>query len=62
MSWYKNYKNQWKEIIETVAAEERRTTQMVEKDTIQSLFLLELSKCDLPFVFNGELLFPRHTV
>ena len=34
MSWYKNDKEAWKEIIETVAAEERRTTQMVEKDTI----------------------------
>ena len=45
MSWYKNDKNLWKEIIETVAAEERRSTQMVEKDTIQSMFLLELSKC-----------------
>lgn len=35
MSWYKEYKSQWKEIIEAVAAEEHRTTQMVEKDTIQ---------------------------
>lgn len=34
MSWYSDYKIQWKEIIETVSAEERRTTQMVEKDTI----------------------------
>lgn len=38
MSWYREYKEQWKEIIETVAAEEHRTTQMVEKDTIQSIF------------------------
>ena len=26
---------------------------MVEKDTIQSMFLLELSKSELPFVFKG---------
>ena len=53
MSWYKEYKNQWKEIIETVAAEERRTTQMVEKDTIQSMILLELTRSEIPFVFKG---------
>ena len=53
MNWYKDYKNEWKEIIETVALEEHRTTQMVEKDTIQSIFLLELSKSELPFVFKG---------
>lgn len=39
MSWYKEYRSQWKEIIETV--------------TIQSMFLLELSKSELPFVFKG---------
>jgi hypothetical protein len=53
VSWYKNDKDLWKEIIETVATEERRSTQMVEKDTIQSMFLLELSKSELPFVFKG---------
>lgn len=53
MNWYSDYKNQWKEIIETVAAEEHRTTQMVEKDTIQSIILFELSKSDVPFVFKG---------
>lgn len=53
MSWYKEYKDQWKEIIETVAAEEHRTTQMVEKDTIQSMILLGLSYSELPFVFKG---------
>lgn len=36
MSWYKEYKEEWTEIIETVAAEEHRQTQMIEKDTIQS--------------------------
>lgn len=53
MSWYKEYKEQWKEIIETVAAEERRSTQMVEKDTIQSMLLLRLSESRIPFVFKG---------
>ncbi len=53
MSWFNEYRAQWKEIIETVAAEERRTTQMVEKDTIQSMILFELSKSEVPFVFKG---------
>ena len=53
MNWYKNYKEQWEEIIETVAAEEHRTIQMIEKDTIQSMFLHEISKSELPFVFKG---------
>ena len=53
MSWYRDYKEQWKEIIETVAAEEHRTTQMVEKDTIQSMILSSISQSDLPFVFKG---------
>ena len=52
MNWY-NYKNEWKEIIETVALEEKRSNTIVEKDLIQSLFLHELSKYDLPFVFKG---------
>ncbi|MBO4703110.1 MAG: nucleotidyl transferase AbiEii/AbiGii toxin family protein [Lachnospiraceae bacterium] len=53
MSWYSDYREQWKEIIETVASEEHRMTQVVEKDTIQSMILLELSKCEFPFVFKG---------
>lgn len=53
MSWYRDYKGQWKEIIETVAAEEQRTTQMIEKDTIQSMILSGVSQSDLPFVFKG---------
>ncbi len=53
MNWYREYKEQWKEIIETVAAEEHRTTQMVEKDTIQSMILSGISQGDLPFVFKG---------
>ena len=53
MNWYKGFYDEWKEIIETVAREIGRSEQMVEKDTIQSMFLLELSKTDLPFVFKG---------
>ncbi len=53
MHWYKDKKDAWKEIIQTVAREMNRTEQMVEKDTIQSFFLLELSKSPLPFVFKG---------
>lgn len=49
MNWYKEFYNEWKEIIETVAREINRSEQMVEKDTIQSMFLLELSKTNLPF-------------
>ena len=53
MNWYRKYQNEWKEIIETVAAEENRTVQMVEKDTIQSFILLSLANSELPFVFKG---------
>ena len=53
MNWYSDNKNAWKEVIETVAAEEHRTTQMVEKDAIQSMFLYGLAKSELPFVFKG---------
>ena len=53
MNWYKEYKSEWKEIVETVARELGRSEQMVEKDTIQSMFLFELAKSELPFVFKG---------
>ena len=53
MNWYKEYQTEWKEIIETVAREIGRSEQMVEKDTIQSMFLFELAKSELPFVFKG---------
>ena len=53
MNWYKEHSNEWKEIIETVAREIGRTELMVEKDTVQSMFLLKLSKSSLPFVFKG---------
>ena len=53
MNWYKENYLEWKEIIETVARELGRSEQMVEKDTIQSIFLYELAKSELPFVFKG---------
>ena len=53
MNWYKKYQTEWKEIIETVAREIGRSEQMIEKDTIQSMFLFELVKSELPFVFKG---------
>ena len=53
MNWYKSNSAEWKEIIETVARELGRTELMVEKDTIQSMFLYKLSLCELPFVFKG---------
>lgn len=62
MSWYSDYKEQWKEIIETVASEKHRVTQVVEKDTIQSMILLELSKCDFLLCLRAEHLYRRHMV
>ena len=53
MNWYREHANEWREIIETVAREIGRTELMVEKDTVQSIFLHELSKSVLPFVFKG---------
>jgi len=53
VNWYKNHSKEWKEIIETVAREIGRTELMVEKDTVQSMFLFELAKAELPFVFKG---------
>lgn len=53
MNWYKENYSEWKEIIETVARELGRSEQVVEKDTIQSMFLCELAKEDIPFVFKG---------
>lgn len=53
MNWYREYYFEWKEIVETVAREYGISEVMVEKDTIQSMFLYELSKSELPFVFKG---------
>ena len=53
MNWYKNHYIEWKEVLETVSREIRKAEILVEKDTIQSMFLNELSKVNLPFVFKG---------
>ena len=39
--------------IDAVSTEFKRNPLMVEKDTIQSMFLYKLSLCELPFVFKG---------
>ena len=44
MNWCKDNRKEWKEIIETVASETKRSVLMIEKDVIQSMFLYELSK------------------
>lgn len=53
MNWYKNHYIEWKEVLETVSREIKKAEILVEKDTIQSMFLNELSKVNLPFVFKG---------
>ena len=53
MNWYKENYSEWKEIIETVARELGRNEQMIEKDTIQSMFLHELAQLELPFGVKG---------
>ena len=53
MSWYSSYKKEWKEVIETISNEIKRDNIMIEKDTIQSMILYELTKYDFPFVFKG---------
>ena len=53
MNWYKNHYIEWKEVLETVSREIKKAAILVEKDTIQSMFLNELSKVNLPFVFKG---------
>ena len=53
MDWYKTHYIEWKEVLETVSREIKKAEILVEKDTIQSMFLNELSKVNLPFVFKG---------
>ena len=52
MNWYNDKNELWKNIIDAVSLELKRNPLMIEKDVIQSMFLYELSKCDLPFVFK----------
>ena len=53
MKWCKDNIDLWKEVIETISYETKRSVFMIEKDTIQSIFLYELSKSSVPFVFKG---------
>lgn len=53
MDWYKSYPDEWREIIETVARELHKSESIIEKDVVQSMFLMGISKVDLPFVFKG---------
>lgn len=53
MNWYNDKAAEWKEIIETVARELNRSELMIEKDTVQSMFLSGIAKADQPFVFKG---------
>ena len=53
MSWYSNYKEEWFNFIENIATETGYSGETIEKDAIQTMFLYELSKEDLPFVFKG---------
>ena len=62
MNWYKENYSEWKEIIETVARELGRNEQMIEKDTIQSMFLHELAQLELPFVFKGGTSLSKHMI
>lgn len=53
MNWYRENGEQWRKIIDVIAHKYKKTEVMIEKDTIQSLFLYKLSTSDLPFVFKG---------
>ena len=53
MNWFSDKKETWKTIIDSISNELKRNPIIVEKDTIQSIFLYELSKYDFPFVFKG---------
>lgn len=52
MSWYSEYRNEWKEIIEAVARECKRAELMVEKDTVQSMFLQSLERTFIDKIFE----------
>lgn len=49
----KSNEQMWKEIIETISLEIKKNRMMIEKDVVQSMFLFELSKSAMPFVFKG---------
>lgn len=53
VNWYQNQSEEWKNAIGMISEKSQRNELMVEKDVIQSMFLSELSKLELPFVFKG---------
>lgn len=53
MGWFKGNRNEWKKIIETIAREIKKPEEMVEKDTIQSMFLYRLFEINKNIVFKG---------
>ena len=53
MSWYKEHKDEWKQIIEAISNDTNRNAFMIEKDTIQSMFLYRLSNKIPSIVFKG---------
>ena len=53
MNWYGQNKEHWKEIIETVAREIKKSAIIVEKDTIQTIFLHKLFAINKNIVFKG---------
>ena len=53
MNWYNDKKNEWKDIIESVASEIKKSEEIVEKDIIQSMVLYKISMKDERLVFKG---------
>ncbi len=53
MSWYKDEKDLWTDLIDTVSTAKSISPLMVEKDTIQSLFLQKLTETNTSLVFKG---------
>ena len=50
MSWYKEHKQEWKEIIETISREVNRTPQRVEKHLIKQNNSYQIMKKVFPKV------------
>ena len=53
VNWYNDKKNEWKDIIESVASEIKKSEEIVEKDIIQSMVLYKISMKDEKLVFKG---------
>ena len=53
MNWYKKPLYRVERGVRDSIKRDKKAEILVEKDTIQSMFLNELSKVNLPFVFKG---------